>query len=536
MRRVSVIGSALLTMACNDLTDTTVPPVARSVVELPVSLEPFANRVKDVPAVAFEQPQNTPGLEENPQVLAERIREARGEAFVGLKAAQSLRWSSSGERAGISKAEVVDGLSFLASLGVEVIDYFEHVGIAHVRVEPELVAAVSGSPLVDYIEPTGESYALAAVPRSVVASPFAQTTPWGLTKIGATTAWQKTSGGSVRVMIIDTGHDQGHEDLPSVPSQNCDGDFGGCTDAVGHGTHVLGVLTARSNGLGMVGIAKGVSPSNVYVYGACGAVVCDDDEIVAGINQAITWNIDVLSMSLSGGHSTALQNVVSQASAADIVMVAAAGNHCHGSFYCPQNGVVYPAAYGQVLGVSGTHTDDTFAHHNGLPDDCIVDWPDEPAYSVSNRGAHVDVSAPFHSLSTIPNDGYETRCGTSQATPLVAGVAAMIRAIQPSLADYEVRQRIFDTVIDLGASGWDQDFGYGRVSAYNAVGPWAAISGPIEVPPGQTCEWSGNGSGGVGSLDLGSIRACVGEGRGHHSGRGWRYGSCRGWRSHERWT
>jgi subtilisin family serine protease len=251
----------------------------------------------------------------------------------------------------------------------------------------------------------------------------------------------------------------------------------------------------------VVGVAKGVSASNVFVYGGCPSNgQCTSGEVVDGIDQAITWGVDVLSMSLSLDHDVALQNAVSLASSADIVMAAAAGNHCHGSTECAANAVKYPAGYLQVLGVSGTHTDDTRAHHSGLPDDCIVEYFDAPAYTVTNRGPHVDVSAPFHALSTHLDNGYRTLCGTSMATPHVAGVAALIRAIQPSLADYQVRQRIIDTVIDLGSSGWDEEFGYGRVSAKNAVGPWAEIGGPTQVPPGQTCEWTGNGSGGVGSL------------------------------------
>jgi hypothetical protein len=115
--------------------------------------------------------------------------------------------------------------------------------------------------------------------------------------------------------------------------------------------------------------------------------------------------------------------------------------------------VLYPAKYAEALAVAATDSNDQRA------------W-------FSNYGSEVDVAAPGVSIySTYPGSGYTYMNGTSMATPYVAGLAALIWSEHPSYTNDQVEGRIEMTAVDLGAPGWDQDYGHGRIDAYAALCP-----------------------------------------------------------------
>ena len=125
--------------------------------------------------------------------------------------------------------------------------------------------------------------------------------------------------------------------------------------------------------------------------------------------------------------------------------------------------------------------------------------------AASGYGSYIDVSAPFWSYSTAPGNTYEDEtdgwCGNSFAAPHVAGTAALIRSKWPSMTNVSVRERVRTTAVDLGAAGYDNYYGHGRVDAARALGPWADIGGYLTVKPSQTCTWTkGATFGGSGSL------------------------------------
>ncbi len=306
--------------------------------------------------------------------------------------------------------------------------------------------------------------------------------------VRAPEAWSISTGPGAKVQIIDTGHYQGHEDLPAVPSGNCGGAYGGCDDGPSfwHGTHVLGIFTARNNSVGVVGVAPGVSDIEVYSWGACdsGTQQCSTTEITRGIDASVSWGIDVLNMSLGGPYDAAEANALAVAWDNDVVLIAAAGNNGGET-------VVYPAGDSHVLGVSGVRTDGTFASSS-------------PCGTTSNYGSHVDLSAPFWGLSTVGNNGYADEsagyCGTSMASPHVAGVAALLRAKYPTMYNYNVYDRLFKTAQDRGASGWDKYYGYGIVDAAKALGVLeVSISGPTYIDVEGSYTWEAMPSNGDGS-------------------------------------
>ncbi|MBA4156735.1 MAG: S8 family serine peptidase [Gemmatimonadetes bacterium] len=154
-------------------------------------------------------------------------------------------------------------------------------------------------------------------------------------------------------------------------------------------------------------------------------------------------------------YDAAQANAIAQAWNNDIVIVAAAGND-------QGRTQVYPARYTNVVGVSGVQRNKSFASTS----------PCNGARS--NYGPHVDLSAPFWALSTVPTNRYEDEragwCGTSFATPHVAGAAALVRAKNPTWTNRQVVDRLFATAEDRGSPGRDEYYGYGIVDAAAALG------------------------------------------------------------------
>jgi thermitase len=254
----------------------------------------------------------------------------------------------------------------------------------------------------------------------------------------------------VRVGVIDTGIDQGHPDLAGrtvACAQSFDVlEVGQCADGNGHGTHVAGTLAAKANnGVGIAGVAFNAD-----------LVVCKalDDEgagSIVDVANCIGWassqGAKVISMSLEGGDFVTLRDAVSNAWAGGdgAVIVAAAGNE-------GDTKLAYPAAYPEVVSVAATDDRDVHA-------------------TFSNANADVETAAPgVDILSTVPGGGYEPLSGTSQATPHVAGVAAILRQLFPSENAAAIRFRLDAAVDDLGPPGRDPTFGFGRVNLCKAAG------------------------------------------------------------------
>lgn len=488
-------------VACNEIPET--DPVGISASQQ----VPFATAVEDVPSLVVDLPRQTRAIDTSETALAEAVRKAEGRVIVGFKNPSNRRFlNAAGEqttRPAVSAGAIQAGLSVVSRHTDQFDDYIASIGAVLVTLSPDVATQLAGNPYVDYIEPRRSipyfGAGARAAARAIAAS---QTTPWGISTIRADQAQWYETGSFSSVMIIDSGHEQGHPDLPSVPSSNCDGNQGGCTDGTGHGTGVLGVLMARDNSTGTLGVATGVSGSNTYVWGAC-TNTCDQGEVLNGIQEAETLGVDVLNMSLGDSvYSASTASAVSSANSAGVVQVAGAGNHCHGDtvFACSyyDNYAAYPAAYTDVIGVSGINSDKTLSHP--APDVCDEEGINGGTATLnSNWGTHVDLTAPFYWYTTDTGSGYKTRCGTSFSSPAVAGVAALVRSLKPALTPLKVRQRLHDTAEDLGSGGYDSYYGYGLVDAYDAVGPHASIVGPSDAPEFSSCEWTASVQGGYGS-------------------------------------
>lgn len=231
-------------------------------------------------------------------------------------------------------------------------------------------------------------------------------------------------------------------------------------DGNSHGTHVSGIAAAAvDDATGVAGIggypggATRIMPLRVLDTEGSGY----DSDIIDAIYYAADNGADVINMSLGGtGSSAPFQTAVNYANSKGMVVVAAAGNSNVSTPF-------YPAAYTNVIGVAATTNQDTKA-------------------SFSNFGGYVDISAPgddiYSSLPTYPNNDSEVYgtglsygyfSGTSMATPFVAGLTGLMRAVNPDLTPGQIQQMLQANADDLGALGRDDYFGWGRLNADKAI-------------------------------------------------------------------
>jgi len=301
--------------------------------------------------------------------------------------------------------------------------------------------------------------------------PPAQDTPWGVDRIDADLVWDendpKTGGEGIDVAIVDTGIDKDHPDLKdhigggvNYVSSRGKIDSAAWDDDNGHGTHCAGIVGALNNSIGVIGVAPNVTLYAVKVLNKQGSGSYSN--IIAGIewciaslsDEDLTYDIDVISMSLSGTYNDpALMAECNKAQAAGIVLVAAAGNSASATSE-------YPAAYDSVISVGATDSSDDLAYF-------------------SNYGEKMDLVAPGVLVySTYKGGTYKTLSGTSMACPHVAGTVALVLAVGDA-SDFgngntawtpaEVLSCLLLTADDLGITDPYGYYEYGLVDAEQAA-------------------------------------------------------------------
>ncbi|MEG1811293.1 MAG: Ig-like domain-containing protein, partial [Clostridia bacterium] len=250
-------------------------------------------------------------------------------------------------------------------------------------------------------------------------------------------AWVTTRGDAgVLVAVMDTGLVSGHVDLDysKITRVDCyNADASDPNDRHGHGTHVAGIIAATANnGYCGAGVAPGVSIVSVKVLdlGSNGKSTGTTQTLINGLNYCLgTWsdsnpnnNVDIVNMSLGMSTYDALfQEKMKQLTDAGILLVAAAGNS--GS----ATSLIYPAAYSDAFAVGA------------------VDASKDKTW-FSNYGTYVDIVAPgdqIVSTSFYQNSSYiEKLSGTSQASPIVAGIAALVLSVNHPLHAMQGRARV----------------------------------------------------------------------------------------------
>jgi thermitase len=269
---------------------------------------------------------------------------------------------------------------------------------------------------------------------------------WHLPKIEAPAAWDTARANGVMITICDTGILGSHPDLVGVLRadlgwNSVDGS-NNWAPIMGHGTLVAGAAAAATNnGIGVSGVAWGASIVPVRISNRT-----DGAAFISDAAKCVQYGADVgarvinISYRMAGAQS--LDTAGAYARNKGAVTLVAAGN----------DGIDpgWPN-YAGFLAVSATTSSDGRA-------------------SWSNYGSFVDVAAPGVSIVTTTDNGwYAYASGTSLASPVAAGVLALIFGSNPGISAAAAEGRLLSTADDLGPAGWDPYFGAGRVNARKAV-------------------------------------------------------------------
>jgi thermitase len=268
---------------------------------------------------------------------------------------------------------------------------------------------------------------------------------WHLKKISAPAAWSSTSGNSnVTIAILDSGVDGTHPDLVSkmVAGWNVYSNNSDTSDAGGHGTTVAGTVAAASNNsMGVASVAWGCKIMPVRIVDSSGYT--SYSLVASGLTWAADHGARVANISFSPIiDSSAVTSAARYFQNKGGVVTSSAGNL--GTFVSsPENSY--------ILTVSATDTNDVLT-------------------SFSNTGNAVDLSAPGVLIRTTAlGGGYQSVAGTSYSAPIVAGVAALVMSANPTLTATQVQDILKQSSDDLGVTGWDTSYGWGRVNAARAV-------------------------------------------------------------------
>ena len=283
---------------------------------------------------------------------------------------------------------------------------------------------------------------------------------WGVERVGLPAAWDVSVGSrDIVIAVLDTGINPDIVDFSgrivspySVLTNSSQWPAWKDVSETGHGSAVAGIAAAQgNNGAGIAGAAWNVKimPVKISDNGESDTLL-----LAEAIDYAAAQGADVINVSFATPPgSTAgltLKSAVASAVAKGTVIVAAAGNWGATS-------VGYPAGLPGVIGVGATDTFDAL-------------WTQ--AEEASNSGSALDIAAPggrILSYYKASGERFGYYGGTSMASPLVAGVAALILSVDPSLAAEEVYDILAGSADDLGASGWDEQFGWGLLDADEAV-------------------------------------------------------------------
>ena len=292
---------------------------------------------------------------------------------------------------------------------------------------------------------------------------------WHLSKIQAPNAWDISKGSNTVIAILDTGVDPNHPDLKNklLSGYNAYDGTNNWSDVCGHGTYVAGTAAAiTNNGLEVAGVAWDarilpirITDASCYSYYSTMA----KGIVFAADNGARVAN---LSFHIFGGGASTLSNAAKYMYDKGGWVVAAAGNTGKYESYSENP---------YIISVGATSSDDNIT-------------------SFSSYGPYVDFAAPGSSILTTKMGGsYGYVSGTSFSSPITAGLVALLFSANPSMTSQDVYDTLKASAVDLGTSGRDDYYGWGRVDAYKALQPFG--SSPVDnTPPTVSIVSPGDGS------------------------------------------
>ncbi len=304
------------------------------------------------------------------------------------------------------------------------------------------------------------------------------TAEWGVGKIGADQVWNEWGirGDGIVVASIDTGVYSSHPALVSQYRGTASGSHNynwydptntyptAPGDNNGHGTHTVGTM------VGVDGTTQtGVAPAAQWIAAkGCSSSSCNSIDLLAAAEWVLapypiggsassgsaSQRPHVVNNSWGGGGGDLwYQAAVTAWRAAGIFPAFAAGNSG------PDAGSIgSPGDYADSFASGATDSNDNIASFSGRGPSSLT------------SETKPDISAPGYSIRSTWNDGlYNTISGTSMASPHTAGCVALVRAANSSLTVSQIEAILTSTATDLGDTGPDDNFGYGRLNCYAAV-------------------------------------------------------------------
>jgi subtilisin family serine protease len=342
--------------------------------------------------------------------------------------------------------------------------------IARIRIDrksrsiTDLITELQASGMFEFVEPDF------IIKASVTPNDTYYSNQYALPKINAPGAWDITTGDEgIIIGILDSGipilsGNLSHPDLQNtsriIEGEDYTGDGNGVKDENGHGTHVAGIAGAETNNsTGVAGINWNSKLRINQVFDASGNGTHSwfRNALINAVNNGCKI------INFSGGSvagSSIMENAVQYAQNNNVLLVAAAGNYDEQNN--PNKVVEHPAAYSDdydnVIAVSATNSSDVLADFSSRGSEVVVSAPGDNVYS----------TFPNYSVPNRPlNYGYNS--GTSMSSPLVAGLSGLILSINPDLPPDQTREILENSAVDLGASGFDTLYGYGRIDAFEAL-------------------------------------------------------------------
>jgi subtilisin family serine protease len=273
------------------------------------------------------------------------------------------------------------------------------------------------------------------IPSFVVGQANSESMNWGMAFEGIPDIWKITKGQGIKVAILDTGIAQHHQDLLDAIASSIDftGSKYGIEDKQGHGTFCAGIVGARQNNFGVVGVAPECQLLVCKVVNDSG--LCRDQAVINGLNWSVSQGADIISMSIGSPTSTEILHNTIISSSQKCCIVCAAGNNGP-ALDC----INYPARYPETIGVGAID------RNKHMP-------------NYSSRGVRVDIVAPGDQIvSCWPPNGMAMLSGTSMACPFVAGIIALIASDRKKdgrsqLSKDEIISLLSQSSMNIGLAG-----------------------------------------------------------------------------------
>ena len=357
-----------------------------------------------------------------------------------------------------------------------------------VRLTAAEAARLASDPDVLLVEPDPRRYRVTvarARPSSTDIRPAAtsgstQVIPYGISAVKAVGLVGVPNAG-IKVCVIDSGYDLGHEDKPAKPIVSGQDDPAGAglwtRDPSGHGTHVSGTINARNNTTGVVGVFPRAPMHIIKVFNANDDWIYSSD-LIAALDRCMAAGAQVVNMSLGGAdESTVEREAFGRARESGVITVAAAGNDATSTFS-------YPASYPSVISVAAIDENLQRAGFSNFNSQVLLSAPGVSVLSTLPRGStvKVDLTTLLGTQSAVPMDNFPVPTAPVSARLVNCGLAGSPLDCVPGAAGAIcLIERGGDIFFSTKAQSCEAAGGIGAV-VFNKVGE----TGPVYGTLGET--------------------------------------------------